>query len=274
VDDVIREAVCSRFRSDGAPCNNTTGNADGWCRQPGCEGFLRRSASGAPESLGAPRGTRTHIANAASPRPDGVDFDQVDEVFVTRRAVESFLFHHGGDRGAAEIEILTMLEDFSLRGVARQSSGGFIALARDGFEIVLSPDRDTVTNYSTMHRERTWSQFKAGVRSRFGTVTRKGLPAPIESTPVSVDSPEQILDLLDIDGIHLSNSAFSRGAKMMEAALEADEVEVFIRQALQEDVAAEPIVECSETGAYVIRALTRTWIVRADLLMILGVRPV
>ncbi len=268
-----RQTICERFRSDGDRCQNTTDNADGWCRQPGCDGFLRRSASNAPESLGAPRGTRSHIAKAASPRPEGVVFDQVDEVFVTQRAVEGFLFHHGGDRVAAETEILAMLEDFSLRAIGHQSSGGFLALARDGYEIVLSPDRDAVTSYSTVHRERTWSQFKAGVRSRFGKRASKAVPPPAESEPISVEPPEQILALIDLEAIYLTRSAFSRGVKMMGTAGEESEVENFLRQALRGDIVADPAVERSENGAHLIHASTRTWILRADLLMVIGVRP-
>lgn len=165
-----------------------------------------------------------------------------------------------------------MLEDFSLRGIGRQSSGGFLALARDGYEIVLSPDQAAVTNYSTVHRERTWSQFKAGVRSRFGKVPRND-PPPAESDPI-LEPLDQILALIDSDAVYLTASAFSRGAKMMEDAGEEGEVENFLRRTLRDDIAAGPGVERSDNGAHLIHAKTRTWILRADLLMVLGVRPV
>ena len=47
-----------------------------------------------------------------------------------------------------------MLEDFSLHGSGRERHG-YLALARDGYEILLNPDREAVVKYSTVHRERT-----------------------------------------------------------------------------------------------------------------------
>ncbi len=147
-----QEAQCTRFRRGGEPCTNTTDYADGWCREPGCDGYLRGSTTSAPESVGAPRGTAAHIARADSPRPAGVEPIQGYEVRLTLRATESFQFHHGGDRAAAETELRTMLEDFSLRGVG-QERDGYLALAREGCVVTLNPERDVVVGYSTVHRE-------------------------------------------------------------------------------------------------------------------------
>lgn len=241
-----KEAHCNRYRRDGEPCLNTTDYVDGWCREPGCDGYLRRSTTSAPESVGAPSGTAKHLAFADSPRPAGVDPIQGDEVHVTLRATESFQFHHGGGRAAAETELRTMLEDFSLRGVARANDG-----------------------------ERTWTQFKSGIPSRFGRKRTKPLsPGPPAGEPVVTEQADGILALVDVDALHFTGSAFGRGAQMMEAAGAGGDVEGFLRDALRRDLAAGPAVERSESGAHITSGATATWILWADLRSVLGARPV
>ena len=88
-----------------------------------------------------------------------------------------------------------------------------------------------------------------------------------------IEPAEQVLALLDVDGVHLTGSALSRGAQMMKVSNQEGEVDDYLRQVLRSDVAARPEVKRSESGAHLIRIPGRTWIVRADLRSVLGVRP-
>jgi hypothetical protein len=88
------------------------------------------------------------------------------EVRITTRAVDSFRFHHGGGITSAETQLRAMLEDFLLKSVQERTTSGYLKLFRKGFALVMSPGLDAVTGYSSLHRERTWEQVKAGVPSR------------------------------------------------------------------------------------------------------------
>lgn len=260
---------CLRFDRHGNRCTNLTENIDRWCRAEGCDGFLRGSTANAPESQGRPRGTRAHLAHAASIRPEGIDFDRVDDVIVTRRALDAFRFHHGGDDVAARTELLVMLEDFSLKGVSRGE--GYLTLSRDGFELVLSPDHDALVHYRTVHRERTWSQCKAGIRSRFGAAAR---PARPRGEPVVLDRPQDVLTLVDPAVVHLTSTAFSRwDARVRQGAVASADPESELRSALAADVAAQATVDRVESGAYLVTGPRATWILSPDLTAVIGLRP-
>jgi hypothetical protein len=173
--------VCQRYHADGTRCTHETRYHDGWCREGDCAGFTRRLPDGAPESKGAPKGTRKHL-NATGHVPVGLDPDEAPDVGLTNRAVDSFRFHHGGSVSSAEAQLRSMLEDFLLRS-ARRTRNGFVILARDGYELVLSPELASVTGYSTVHRERTWAQVQAGIKSRFGAKSRGSDRGPSGERP-------------------------------------------------------------------------------------------
>jgi len=111
-------------------------------------------------------GTAKHIAMTQGVALD-VEVDEVNAVSVTRKARDQFVNKHGGTDRAAEGQIRQVLEDFVLEGARFTTPSGYVKLSRDGYWIVLSPDHGTITAYDTVHRERNWEQFKAGVPSRF-----------------------------------------------------------------------------------------------------------
>jgi hypothetical protein len=202
----IPEARCARYHADGTKCANLTRHADGWCRAPGCAGFTRRAPDVAPASQGAALGTRRHLAESSAV-PVGLEPDDAYEVTVSQKANDSFRFHHGGSASAAEAQIRSMLEDFLVLSSRRVSPRGFVQLARDGYSLVLDPGATVVTEYATVHRERTWAQVRAGVPSRFGR--RAGRrpqdgPVPERGAPMA---PAEALAALEPATVYLSARA-------------------------------------------------------------------
>lgn len=155
--------TCNRIRS-GATCGRLTEYADAWCRRPDCPGHRTADRPPMPANP-APREGAPVPEQPAGPVP--LDPDEAFEIRIARLAVGSFVAVHGGSPQAAEAELRSMLEDFLRDATAKRNDGGYWSLARDGYRCTLSPDCSTMVNYKTLHGERSWSQFKAGVPSRY-----------------------------------------------------------------------------------------------------------
>ncbi|RZL25398.1 MAG: hypothetical protein EOP31_09820 [Rhodococcus sp. (in: high G+C Gram-positive bacteria)] len=259
-------SVCTRFRRDGVRCTNQTEYVDGWCRADECDGFLRAEQSGAPESVGVPHGTAKHIRMSRDLPVGDISVEDVHDVRVTVRATDSFRYHHGGDERAAEFQLRNMLEDFLLKSARRPSSGGYLRLSRNGFDVVLSPDRGTITGYSTIHRERTWEQVKSGVKSRFSGRSHggPGVPRPDIGPPVLA---EDFANTFDPASVHLTVRVRQAFARIH--ALTSD-VDTTIRQSLaQWD--PRTLVSIDE-GLFEIQADNNFWLVSPDCRVLIGVR--
>lgn len=256
---------CRRFDGDGNPCPRRTTASDGWCRQ--CAGFTRPSTRNAPDVVGAMQGTRTHI-EASGHLAVPVEVDEVADVRVSRRALDSFRYHHGGSDDEAESQIRMMLEDFVLRSARRVNGAGFTDLAREGFVLVLSPDGGTVTAYRTVHRERTWGQVRAGVRSRFSRTRQARGEAPDAGPPLpAADVPRSI----DVDHVHLSGRARARFARLFDLRhASEDELDDRLRaelRAVRDGVASRD----PERWGTVIVAAGLRWLVSDDARVIVSV---
>lgn len=70
-------------------------------------------------------------------------------------------------------ELRSMLEDFLRVAPQGRKPTGYWLLAHKGFRVVLSPDCLSMVDYTTVHAERSWSQVKAGVRSRFAADAKR-----------------------------------------------------------------------------------------------------
>lgn len=185
-------ATCGRYDFQGNHCRNLTRYSDGWCRSDGCPGFLRRSAGEAPEPTGAKfhgsektvRATRSVPANLrADPRTIKIDGVAVN-VFVAR---------HGGNKNVAITQIREMLTDFLDKAAKDVNRTGSLTLSFKGYRLRINPERNRITGYSTVHRERTWQQIKAGVPSRIGireVVRTAPPPNPTISKPEPALIPE------------------------------------------------------------------------------------
>jgi hypothetical protein len=72
-----------------------------------------------------------------------------------------------------------------------RSAGNYVLLSQDGYKLVLNAEVTVMTGYVTVHRERTWAQFQAGVASRFpggkAEAKRRPLKEPAECRPLQCD---------------------------------------------------------------------------------------
>lgn len=265
--------ICTRFLEDGTRCTRATDNVDGWCRSGGCPGFLRADPHKAPMTFGSRRGSPAHIKATGDVVVGGVTIEDVQDVRVTTRALDSFRFQHGGDAARAEVQLRAMLEDFLLKSARKVSAGGFVVLAREGFELVLSPDCNVITGYSTVHRERTWEQVKAGVKSRIRKkkhqMKRQAAgPTPEPGPPVRLaDIPR----VLDPQTIHLTARVRSSYAKVAGLSKATDEdLDAYLRVACRELLFGEVVRRAD--GCVEIIAAGLTWLVSPDCLVLIGVK--
>jgi hypothetical protein len=93
--------------------------------------------------------------------------DEVGEVRVTRAALDSFRFHHGGTESSARRAACVDARGVALRSARQRTPKGLWHLAHSGYTLVLDGDLTTLIGYRTAHRERTWAQVRAGIRSRY-----------------------------------------------------------------------------------------------------------
>ncbi|QHG85295.1 hypothetical protein D1O33_24950 (plasmid) [Rhodococcus rhodochrous] len=259
---------CTRFHRDGTACTNSTEHVDGWCRQDGCPGFVRRDPATAPPSSGAPRGTELHIRTSPA-TGTGLDLDELFDIRITMRAVDSFRFHHGGDQRSAEAQMRNMLEDFLLKSSSTVSASGYVRLSRQGYSLILSPDRTAVTGYFTVHRERTWEQVKNKVPSRFHRApTHTSVHAPEARPPVPV---EQFAEVFDAATVHLTGRvqrSYARLAGMVEAS------DLELHTAIRADAAQLPtgtLVQRPD-GLFEIEHAARIWLISPDCCKLIGVK--
>ena len=262
---------CNRFREDGSPCRNDTDNRDGWCRQDGCPGFVRRDPTTAPTTEGGPEGTSRHIAETGDVELSGVAIDDVPAVHLTTHALDSFRFHHGGNEREAAVQLRMMLEDFLVKSSRRISHDGYIRLARDGYVLTLSPAGHTITGYKTVHRERTWEQFKAGVKSRFkahGKARKASGLVPEPGTKVGLADFQLSFDPVSV---HLTARVRTCFAKIADLRWVSDEeLDAQIRVACAEFESGN--VTHREDDCFEVEVADRIWLLTPDCLKLVGVR--
>lgn len=226
-------------------------------------------------------GTARHISESGDLPVGDVSIEDVSQIHVSNRALESFRFHHGGGVREAEAQLRSMLEDFLIKSARRPSAGGSLLLAREGYALLLTPDRGAVAGYFTVHRERTWAQVKSGVRSRYKSRSKSGLKpghlprqasgvAPEPGPPMDLSDFEQALDPKTI---HLTARVRRSYVKLAELGTEPDEV---VDEAIRADVSRLPAGEVlhREDGAFEVTVDERTWLVSSDVRSLIGVKAV
>lgn len=171
---------CRRHNVAGHRCQNDTENRDGWCRQSACDGFSRATTQNAPELKGVKfYGSPEEVA-ATKDNPARLR-DDPWLIAIDHRAIDRFVFHHGGTKQDAEMQIRVMLIDFMQQAGKVVTEKTYLALSLDGYRLMVSPERNRVTGYSTAHRERTWEQIKMGIPSRIGDMDLEPMPVHVPS---------------------------------------------------------------------------------------------
>lgn len=163
-----------------------------------------------------------------------------------------------------------MLEDFLLKSARRKSNNGFLVLSRDGYDLALSPSGNRITGYSTVHRERTWEQVKAGVKSRIKSKKGRGASGlPPEPGPaVELSGFRAAFDPVTV---HLSarvRRSYERIVGLKSASDE--ELDAAIRAALTELSSAKVVQR--EDACFEVDVADRIWLISPDCQSIYGVR--
>lgn len=154
---------CVRFSADGSKCGNSTSNADGWCRAPGCDGF--RTAELAEKKPGVHRRVTPSRKRTVPADEAGFTAGDADNVVVSGHAIDTFVASHGGSRAHAKAELRDMMRDFAEHGRVMQDRTWWL-LVIDGFVLVLTPDRAAISSYRTAHVDRSYAQIAARIPSR------------------------------------------------------------------------------------------------------------
>ncbi|MEU3306724.1 AAA family ATPase [Nocardiopsis sp. NPDC006832] len=161
------ERACVRHHADGRRCDNRTKSPDGWCREPGCDGY--RTAHPLPTSppvnvLEPPAGADTPARLREGAR--------AEEITVGAAARARFAVLHRAGAWDAQVEVRAMLTDFLAEGRQTRRADGFWQLEHEGYRLVLDRVAASVVDYQTVHAERTWLQHRAGVASRISARVR------------------------------------------------------------------------------------------------------
>ncbi|MEE1838100.1 hypothetical protein [Streptomyces sp. SP17KL33] len=175
--------------------------ADGWCGE--CAGYTTPTPA-TPD----PNPTRHWYWGKGTWRPAALDLDSDEayEVDIHPGVVDFYSRHHGGTRKAAILDIRGLLEDLITADARTETDeeGNYrIYLKQAGYGLMLTADRGEVVRYRTKHRERTWPQFRKGVKSRPGA----SIPARLSALPAWQRGPMSTLP------IQMTSSAFNSYAR-------------------------------------------------------------
>src|SRR5690606_16759922 len=160
-----RPRPCRRFNADGTACGTPTPRLDGWCGQ--CDGFINAEPSVTRRSRNNKKGNRfnrqwTRIAQV----PDDLDYSSLH---LTRVALDTYAARHRCTTRQAATELTSMAEDMAISdgtSVGQSEDGALRSLSNGGYTLLFSDDWTALIGYATNHRERTWAQVRAGVKSR------------------------------------------------------------------------------------------------------------
>lgn len=224
--------LCTRYRVDGARCENETRQPDGWCRKPGCGGFrTAQPASLGRSYLGVPKEGVTEARLELSP-------ERVSDIRITSAACGAFVVRHRGSLGEAAVELHAMLAPFLAGGRHLRTENGWL-LDLEGYRLVLDADARAVTAYMTGHPERSFAQVAAGVPSRVGHQARGARRSAL--TAPEVDAGPRLPDDTAVRGLSIPDLHVTAGAcitfeRLSQCAQSADGE--FVRR-LREDLAAD-----------------------------------
>jgi hypothetical protein len=91
-----------------------------------------------------------------------------DDVGLAPHVIRQFAGRHRVSEDDAAEELFDLLDHAVERGKHIRDNRGYHRLSADGFTLIISPDDSTITSYHTLHAERTPSEVRNKVPSRFG----------------------------------------------------------------------------------------------------------
>lgn len=199
---------------------------------------------------------------------------------LSPHAVRQFVGRHRVDEDHAVDELFDLLDDAAIRGKQYRGANGNHYLAVDGFTLVLCPDGATIVNYRTVHVERTPSEVRNKVRSRFGHSRQRSSLNPEEwltlmaerDRAVSEVAPDswiptpQILGIFDPERARITGSIAAHGRSDRAAIIDA------VRENLHR-AADDGHWTTGEHGRHILQHGERRWLISPDGKGVLGCDP-
>ncbi len=254
--------LCSRFHPDGRPCARPAGHGDGWCREPGCGGFRTSDPLLVPGVRRLP------------PAPGRASWQRLDQsaaetarVRVSAGARTAFVHQHRGASREASVELHSMLRPFLTNGIHHRRPDGHWVLDLHGYRLVLSPDADTITGYYSIHSERSFAQFEAGIPSRVGKKARAHRRSALTPARPETSSPltdNVVVRQLSSEQLHVTSSACGRFERLRPGSRELPDEEFLqaLRNALASDLRTAGIIR--ENGRLLVTTDRLEWHLTAD----------
>lgn len=240
--------------------------------------------TGSDQMLLSSDGRRCDAYTRLPPRPTADSGDPAEAlvepawdceaVELSPYAVRTFTGRHRVDEDQAEEELFDLLDDAAIRGRQRRADNGDHLLIVDGFTLVLSPDGATVVDYRTVHAERTPSQVRAKVPSRFHGGSKKPSPEWLARRDQWLNDipPERRLTLEQACGFFDPDRAWITGAVLTRDRPDRDAAPDAVHDALRQAVAHGQWA-AGPDGRHILEHDCRRWTVSADGRGVLGCDP-
>jgi hypothetical protein len=200
-----------------------------------------------------------------------------EAVEIDQAAVRTFAGRHRVDDDTARRELSALLRDAATNGTRRKDADGCHRLSYQGFTVTVSPDGTAVTGYQTSHFERTPSQVRDNVPSRFGHARKRagdGDVAPPAERDRAVNKPpkHKRVTIAEIPTVFDPGSAWITGAvvdhDLHSRVLVIDGLRVALRQA-----AKKGRWVAGTDGRHHLYHGNRRWIISADGKGVLSCKP-
>ena len=191
--------------------------------------------------------------------------------------MRAFVGRHRVDADTARRGLSWLLCDATDNGARRKGPDGSHRLSYQGFTVIVSPDGAVVTGYETNHFERTPSQVRDKIPSRFGHARQRGAesaatPSALQDLAVSNPAPNTRVTIGQIAQVFDPNSAWITAA-VIDHDLPDREVAVDgVRDALRRAVRVGRWV-AGTAGRFNLHDGIRRWIISADGSGVLSCKP-
>lgn len=206
-----------------------------------------------------------------------IDLDQpawnADSVSIDPAAIRAFTGRHRVDEDTARRELAILIRDAAASGTRHRTNDGSHRLSHRGFTIVVSPDGTVVTGYQTSHLERTPSQVRDKVPSRFGHGRQRVVEAfaSPSARDQAVGNPPRMTSI-EIATVFDPDRVWITSAVVDHSLPDRDLVVDGIRDALRRAARGGQWV-AGAAGRHNLHHRGRRWIISSDGTCVLSCRP-